>query len=126
MSPLTKDTCSPCLRGQHVNCTTPDACKCVECYPPPAPKFVWEEPPEGRGKYQRGPLVEDDVLAELRSHPKRWARVKSYASKSGASAVASKVRKGLVTELPATEWESTARVQGKGSALYLRYVGEAS
>ena len=71
-------------------------------------------------------MLDEDLLAELRGHPKRWARVKTFASKTSANGRALKIRKGDDPHLPPSEWEAVGRKVGTGSALYLRYVGEVS
>lgn len=131
----TKRVCSPCLRGAHARCIA-SSCECLTCYPPDgaepaspaAPEtasvVVWEDPPRSRfGRARLEEEIGEAVLEQLRAHPGKWAKVRTWAVKSSASTAASRIRKGEAPGLPAVEWEAVGRSVPGGSALYLRYRG---
>lgn len=114
-------TCSHCLRGQHAGCTVPGTCGCETCNPP---VVVWEDPPAARTGTNKRFLTADQE-AQLRAHPKRWARIRTYDKPATATALAYSVKKGKSALDPA-EWEATSRrLPEGGSALWLRYLGPA-
>jgi hypothetical protein len=85
-------------------------------------EIVWEDPPPavGRGVKPQWP----ERLRPLADHPKRWAKVHHFKSKSGASTIARKVNQGRYP-LVLGKWEATARpTEDGGSDLYVRYMGE--
>ncbi len=121
MSPLkTAAICSHCLRGQHAHCTVPDTCGCETCNPP---AVVWEDPPTAIGRQQGS--SKSFPVAELKANPKRWAKVETHTSKSAASSTRSRFKKGSYGEVAPPHFEARAcrLADGKGSALYMRYVG---
>lgn len=84
----------------------------------PAPVIVWEEPAPIKVGRHAAPIVSDVVLAELRAQHGRWAKVKLYQSKSGATSAANSIN-GKKKRL-GPGWEAASRTTGTGSALYLR------
>lgn len=56
----------------------------------------------------------------LRKNPGRWARVKTYESKTSATRGAKNVREQL-----GAAFEVRAHRHGDGSAVYARFVGDA-
>ncbi len=64
------------------------------------------------------------VVAALKQHPKRWAKVKVYKSKTGANGLKNMIIKGKIPTLPDHHlFECTARSSGEGSVLYIRFLG---
>lgn len=145
-----KGWCSNCRMGQHHACVRdlhgglcecrahkpspveaakPERAKPVEQARPaapvngstPAPKalIAWEDPPPKRS----GPTVINiEAERELRANPGRWARLKDYGNKTGASTAAASIRKGR-RGIAAGDFEAEARVTATGSTLYVRFVG---
>lgn len=117
----TSSVCSPCLRGTH-RCTVPETCTCPECHPAPPEGFAWEDPPP---RTRVRIVVGDSTVKALRSRPGQWARVKSWTTKSTASAAAKRIRDGKVPGLAVDDWEAEGRTTDGGSALWLRFVGSS-
>ena len=81
--------------------------------------IVWEDPPSKNGKNRDRVLAVLERLEELRPHPRRWARLYTWRSKSAASTV----KNGLNKEPAAAGFEFTARCLPDGtSAIYGRYI----
>lgn len=126
---------SPCLGGRHSRCQVPDSCDC-QCHDPDAPKrassapktpkqrpdieLSWEEPPGV--KRTTVPLEERlmPLIVELRRHPKRWARLVVYHSKTGAGGGRGKLRKVF----PDIEFTARALDDNGNTAIYGRFMGE--
>src|SRR5579875_2135826 len=121
-APISRDgkagICMNCRKGSHVLCTSPTC----TCWSAPAPHFhpnrstekkektvsapspirqsqetddhpvlAWENPPPVRaGKSS----LEPGVFATVKARPGDWARVKEYASASGAYTAAKKIKAG--------------------------------
>ncbi len=119
----TAAVCSHCLRKQHDHCTVPDTCGCPTCNPPADDGVVWEDPPQGRGR--RPGSDKAWPVEALKANPQRWAKVETYAKPSTAGSTAGRFRKGVYGEVAPPHFEvRTARLpEGKGSALYMRYLG---
>lgn len=109
--------CSRCSRGQHDLCTAEDACGCQTCNPP---VVVWEEPPPKK-RPGVSPIT-DEQIEELRSHPKRWARIRTYETKTGAGSVVGNYKRGT-SSLPAGLELEGRRTDDGRSVLYGRWVG---
>lgn len=87
---------SRCRRGDHESCFS-ETCSCdchgttsaagtatSEAPPDDAPSgMTWEDPPR-RGGAHPCPVT-PEMLEQLQANPGRWARVATYAAKSGAT-----------------------------------------
>lgn len=145
-----RGVCSSCRTGRHDRCPAPTACKCTNCpgtdttgeterlrkrigtapvVDSPAPAkggvVVWEDPPMDRAG-PRARVFSQEVEDELRKHPGKWARVKTFEKPSSATSAAARYRKGESPHLKKGDWELVARRVDGGSALWARYVGKAS
>lgn len=88
--------------------------------PPPANGIRWEEPPASRvGKTAKVLAEVRALVIELKRNPGKWARIKDYASASGAGSIRTK----LVAAFPDVEF--VARKLDDGSAIWARFVEEA-
>ncbi len=81
--------------------------------------IIWEDPPPPRGGPRRH-LIAPELLDALRADPGRWARVKTYGTKTSAQTARAKIAKGAL----GPGWEVVARQIPGGSALWLRWVGK--
>lgn len=82
-------------------------------------EVVWEDPPNGPGSSG----CWGKLLAPLREHPGRWAKVK--VGNDVVRAEGSNIKRGAYAGIEAGEFEVTSRAVGDGRyALYARYVGE--
>jgi hypothetical protein len=80
--------------------------------------LVWQDPPTPGDRPARA-FVEE--AAELRSHPKRWALIKTFNTRQGATVFKSAAIRGKKASFrPAGDWEF--RVTGVD--LYARFIGE--
>ena len=82
--------------------------------------LVWQDPPEPPPPSPRAFLKE---AAELRSHPKRWALIKTFNSSRAAAVFKSAAIRGVKASFrPPSDWE----FRTTGADLYARYIGEES
>lgn len=83
----------------------------------------WEEPPtpkSGRNRYA-------DTANVLRSRPGEWALIAHGLGRSGASALAVRIRAGSGPWAPRGAFDArTSESAGNGVSVYVRYVGESS
>ena len=77
----------------------------------------WQEPP---ARARRGHSPFDEIAAELRTNPKRWALVRHYDNPDSAAGYASMINRAGTAAFPAGEFEAVSR----GGDLYVRYTGE--
>lgn len=92
-------------------------------------EIFWEDPPPSvKPKPRR--LEWESILGRLTAHPGKWARIRTYAGKSGAASDRYRLMKGEIKHLvPKGTWEFESRQILKedgtvGSALYCRYMGK--
>ena len=78
----------------------------------------WQEPPARARRGRSSPF--DEIAAELRANPKRWALVKHYDKPSSAAGYGSHINGAGTAAFPAGEFEAVSR----GGDLYVRYTGE--
>lgn len=82
--------------------------------------LVWQDPPTPGGRRARAFIEE---AAELRSHPKRWALLKTFPTVTAARGFKSVATRGRKASFrPASDWEFRA----DGVDLYARFIGEES
>jgi hypothetical protein len=82
--------------------------------------IIWEDPPRASTGPRRGSPVEAAVISQLKAHPGRWAKVRTWPGRS-ANACRYRILKGHYPELAVGDWEACAVQQGR--VLYLRYIG---
>lgn len=84
--------------------------------------IVWEEPYGRAGRTEWQPIAE-----ALRARPREWARVKTGAKKSTGATLAARIKTGAIAPFrPAGAFEAKSRTIEDGTAVYARYVGEAT
>jgi hypothetical protein len=80
----------------------------------------WTEPkprPDEVGGHAR-------VAQQLRENPGRWARIERAYKDDGGRSVSYRIRSGQLGYGPAGDFESTYRVEGDVSYVYVRYLGD--
>lgn len=92
--------------------------------------FAWSEPPESVSQVGGRGRAADPQWAEyadtLRRAPGQWAKVAEHATATGASGLATRIRKaGLKSFEPAGHFEAVYRQPEEGTFhVYARYTGE--
>ncbi len=83
--------------------------------------LVWQDPPTPVRPRSSAPQAFVEEAAQLRSHPKRWALIKTFHRSQAASVFKSAAVRGKKASFrPVGDWEF--RVTGPD--LYARYIGE--
>lgn len=83
---------------------------------------TWEDPPPAKTG-RNANTIDADVLAALKANPGRWAKVRTWPTKSSAHSAATRITKKKVH---GPGWECASRLlpAGAGSVLYMRWVGQ--